>query len=124
MALHVARSYGVRHPKDILEASGQLVVADEIFEEPEPGFPPNPESPAIRKAETEIEDEEGGPNRRVDLVAMRGHFVKKARPHGFPGAEGRVLELIIDAHTGVVDARGLLERPGDLSRLGPVMRLP
>jgi hypothetical protein len=122
IALRVARSYGERHPRDILEAAGRLVIADEIFDEPEPGFP-TPESPAMQKAETEIMNEEGGPNRLVDLFALRGHFVKKAKPDGFPGAEGRVLDLIVDAHTGVVDAQGLGEETPDLSRLGHVTRL-
>jgi hypothetical protein len=123
IALRVARSYGSRHPRDILEATGRLVIAGEIFDEPEPGFPKAPESPAIRKAEAEVMNAEGGPNRLVDLLAMRGHFVKKAQPGGFPGAEGRVLSLIIDARTGVVDGRGLVEQTPDLSRLGHVTRL-
>lgn len=122
IALRLAKSYGVQHPKDILEAAGRLVVADEIFDEPEPGFP-NPETPAMREAEAEIMNEEGGPNRLVDLLAMRGHFVKKAQPDGFPGAEGRVLELIVDARTGVVDGQGLIEKIPDLSHLGPVTRI-
>lgn len=110
-------SYEVRHPKDILEATGRLVTAGKIFEEPEePGEPRPPETP-------EIIEEEGGPNRLVDLLAMRGHFVKKAQPDGFPGAEGRVLKLIIDARTGVVDALGLAGKMPDLSRLGRVTRL-
>lgn len=122
IALRVAKSYGVQHPKGVLEATGRLVVADEIFDGPEPGFPA-PQSPVMRQAEAEIMNQEGGPNRLVDLLAMRGHFVKKAQPDGFPGAEGRVLDLIIDAHSGVVDGRGLVEKAPDLSRLGHVTRL-
>jgi hypothetical protein len=122
IALRVARSYGVRHPRDILEAVGRLLIADAIFDELPPGVP-TPESSATQKAETEIMNEEGGPNRLVDFLALRGHFVKNAQPDGFPGTEGRVLDLIVDAHTGVVDARGLLEKTPDLSRLGHVTRL-
>ncbi len=122
IALRVAKSYGVQHPKGILEATGRLVAADEIFDKPEPGFR-SPESPEMRRAEAEIMNQEGGPNRLVDLLTMRGHFVKRTRPDGFPGAGGRVLDLIIDARTGVVDGRGLIEKAPDLSRLGHVTRL-
>ncbi len=123
IALRVARSYGARHPKDIVEATGRHAIADRVFDEPEPRSPEAPQLPIIQKAQTELTSEEGGPNRLVDLLAMRGHFVKRARPHGFPGAEGRVLTLIVDAHTGVVYARGLVEKTPDLSQLGHVTRL-
>jgi hypothetical protein len=60
----------------------------------------------------------------VDLVVIRGHFhIIGSPPLGRHIAPGRVLELIIGAHTGFIESRSLGNEVPVLSRLGPVTRL-
>ena len=61
----------------------------------------------------------------VDLVVMHGYFhVNGSPPRGHHIAPGKVLELIIDAHTGFVQGLTLSDEvPVPLSQLGPVTRL-
>jgi len=61
----------------------------------------------------------------VDLVVMHGYFHINAHPpRGRSIAPGKVMELVIDAHTGFVGGRSLSnEEPVALSHLGPVTRL-
>jgi hypothetical protein len=61
----------------------------------------------------------------VDLVVMHGYFhINGSPPRGHSIAPGKVMELIIGAHTGFVEGRSLSnEEPVALSHLGPVTRL-
>jgi hypothetical protein len=61
----------------------------------------------------------------VDLVVMHGYFhINGSPPPGRSIPPGKVMEFIIDAHTGLVAARSLSNRePVALLHLGPVTRL-
>ncbi len=61
----------------------------------------------------------------VDLVVVHGYFhVIGSPPRGDHIAPGKVLELMIDAHSGFVLGLSLSDTvPVSLSRLGPVTRL-
>lgn len=47
----------------------------------------------------------------VDVITMHGHFtLTNARvPPGEPAPEGSVLTVVVDAHTGELEARGVSE---------------
>jgi hypothetical protein len=61
----------------------------------------------------------------VDLVVMHGRFeIDGSHPPHSRIAPGKVMELIVGAHTGFVTARSLSDHvPVPLSHLGPVTRL-
>jgi hypothetical protein len=61
----------------------------------------------------------------VDLVVAHGIFTSNgSHPRGVQSPKGRILELVIDAHTGFVEAKGLMMKvPIPLSRLGHVERI-
>jgi hypothetical protein len=60
----------------------------------------------------------------VDLVVMRGYFqINAPEPRGSVIPPGKVMCLIIDAHTGFVQARSLGDKAPLLSHLGRVTRL-
>jgi len=113
IALHEAKSHGARRPRDILEATGRAKLANEVFE--------GESNPELRSPQTTSEELKwmGGPNALIDVVAMRGHFVADGGH-----AEGPILVLMIDAHSGRVDGLGLPEKYPDLARLGHVTHLP
>jgi hypothetical protein len=116
IALSRAKFDGDRHPTKVRAAKGRLSkalrVMDTIGKTSFPLQPGGPEAP-------------GNASSQVYLVAMRGHFVVNGpHPHGSPAPKGHVLELIVDAHTGVVEGLSLGPRlRAPLSRLGRVTRL-
>ncbi len=61
----------------------------------------------------------------VDLVVIDGHFTLNVPTmEGRPDPSGKVLSLIIDAHTGWIDARGIAENePAGLAELGAARSL-
>jgi hypothetical protein len=63
-------------------------------------------------------------NEVVDLVAMRGYFhINAPHPRGQAISPGNVMCLILNAHTGFVEARSLGNKVPHLSRLGRITRL-
>jgi hypothetical protein len=112
IALRLAKLDGDSHPSQVMLASGHLQKAVKVFD------------PAAHPTRLGLE-KLGGAKSLVDLVAMRGHFTSSG-PHPIhtPKPKGKVLELIMNAHTGAVFGVSLgpkLRVP--LSRLGPVTRL-
>jgi hypothetical protein len=96
---------GDAHPKRIKLASGSL-------------------RDALRVTDPRSELESGG-SEVVDLLVMHGYFhINGSPPRGRSIAPGKVMELIVDAHTGFVEGRSLSNKePVALSHLGPVTRL-
>ena len=110
IALPEAKLDGDAQPTETVIAKGRLVVALKVMN-------PRVTTPAARL------EAAGGANSLVYLVAMHGHFVIHSHPHGKPEPTGRVLELIIDAHTRFVSALSLKSKvPVPLSRLGRAKR--
>jgi hypothetical protein len=107
IALREAEQSGYPHPKRIEMASGSLKVATSVTD------PTGRLGSAVNGKEA------------VDLVVMHGHFqVNGSPPHGRHIAPGKVLDLIIDAHTGFVQELTLSNDVSvPLSHLGPVTRL-
>jgi hypothetical protein len=107
VALARAKRAGDPHPKRIEMASGPLKDAMSVSD-PTSGL-----GPAVDGEEL------------VDLVVMHGWFhVNGSPPRGRHIAPGRVLEVIVDAHSGFVQGLSLGNRlPVSLSRLGEVTRL-
>jgi len=107
IALGEARSSNDPHPRRIEMASGSLRDAMSVMD------PTGGSGTAGDGQET------------VDLVAMHGHFrIDAPHPRGRQIGPGKVIELVIGAHTGFVQGRSQsdsVEVP--LSHLGPVTRL-
>jgi hypothetical protein len=113
IALSEAKSNGELHPSRIMTASGRLKKALKVFD-PQSGI--TPYGIALF----------GGANTPVDLVALYGHFTHYGAklPPFTRRPRGRVIELIVNAHTGDVLAFALLNKlRAPLSRLGRVSRL-
>jgi hypothetical protein len=112
IALRVARADGEPHPRNIALASGHLVAAVKVFD-------PHAHPTAAGLGAL------GGAGTRVDLVAMRGHFTSHGpHPHNRPEPKGTVLELLMNAHSGVVFGVSLGPKlAAPLSRLGAVTQL-
>jgi hypothetical protein len=92
------------NPKHIAMATGKLSVAMRVMD---PGGSGSP-----------------GGDEIVDLVVMRGYFhINGSPPPGRVIPPGKVMCLIIDAHTGFVEGRSLGNEVPHLSRLGRVTRL-
>jgi hypothetical protein len=90
VVLRVAAADGERHPSEILLARGPLGRAVKVFD------PQAHPTPSGLKAL-------GGANSTVALIAMRGHFTSNGpHPNGRPEPKGRVLELLMNARSGVV----------------------
>jgi hypothetical protein len=107
IALTEAKRSADPHPKRIEMASGSLKVATSVTD------------PTGRLGSGVNEKE------AVDLVVMHGHFqVNGSPPLGRHIAPGKVLELIVGAHTGFVqELTSGNDVPVPLSHLGPVTRL-
>ncbi|HEY5194330.1 MAG TPA: hypothetical protein VIJ39_10730 [Solirubrobacteraceae bacterium] len=104
IALVEAKESQDPHPKRIEMATGSLSAALRVMEPKASAAP----------AGTEV----------VDLVVMRGYFhINAPHPRGHPIAPGKVLCLVINAHTGFVQARSLGSEVPALSHLGRVTRL-
>jgi hypothetical protein len=95
------------HPKRIEMASGSLKDATSVMD------PASELGPTIDGQEV------------VDLVVMHGYFhLNGSPPPGRSIAPGKVMELIIDIHTGSVGGLSLSNKePVPLSHLGRVTRL-
>jgi hypothetical protein len=116
IALRVAKTESEGHPRQVRAAQGTLARALRVI------FPAptrTPWAPAGGPAAP------GGPQSPVFLVAMNGRFVlNPSPPHGSRPRRGRVLEIVIDARAGFVEALSVRrELPVPLSRLGPVFAL-
>ena len=112
VALRVAKADADAHPSNIMLASGRLAVAVKVFD------PHAHTTPYGLKAL-------GGANSIVDLVAMHGQFTSHGpHPRNRPEPKGTVLELLMNARSGVVFGVSLgpkLAAPP--SRLGTVRQL-
>jgi hypothetical protein len=113
IALRVAKLDGDSHPRQVRLASGRLEKAIKVFD---------PHAHPTARGLNAL----GGAKSIVYLVAMNGHFTSHGpHPHNRRQPKGRVLELIMNAHTGTVFAVSLGPKvPVALSRLGHVTRLP
>jgi hypothetical protein len=101
IALGEARDSADSHPKRIEMATGPLSVAMKVMG----GGTASNEEP-------------------VDLVVMYGHFkINAPSPRGHPIGPSHVLQLIITAYGGSVEARSTGAPSASLSQLGPVTRL-
>lgn len=106
IALREATKSRDPHPKRIEMASGSMGAAIKVEE------PQAVSGSALTNPEL------------VDLVVMRGYFhLDASHPRGGRIAPGKILELIIAAHTGFVEGRSLGNEVPVLSHLGPVTRL-
>lgn len=107
IALTEAKRSADPHPKRIEMAGGSLKVATSVTD------PTGRLGAAVNGKEA------------VDLVVMHGYFhVNGSPPLGHHIAPGKILELIIGAHTGFVQELTLSDDvPVPLSQLGPVTRL-
>jgi hypothetical protein len=108
--LHIALREAVNsrdpHPKRIEMATGSLGAAIKVTE-------PNATSGSVLTS-PEL----------VDLVVMHGYFhINGPHPRGSRIGPGKVLSLILSAHTGFVEARSLGNKVPALSHLGRVTRL-
>jgi hypothetical protein len=112
IALRVANADGDPHPSRIELASGRLKAAVKVFD---PHAHPTPAG--LRAL--------GGAKSTVDVVAMNGHFTSAgSHPRFKPQPKGKVLELIMNARSGVVFGVSLGPKVRvPLSRLGRVTRL-
>jgi hypothetical protein len=112
IALRVARADGDARPTRIELASGRLEVAVKVFDPRA-----HPTAHGLKAL--------GGARSIVDLVAMHGRFASHGpHPHNRLEPKGRVLELIMNAHSGTVFGVSLAPKvPVPLSRLGHVTRL-
>jgi hypothetical protein len=107
IALTEARDSADHHPKRIEMATGLLKDAVKVMD-PTSGLGPVIDGRQV-----------------VDMVVMHGYFhVNAPHPSHSRIAPGKVMELIIGAHTGFVQARSLGNKvPVPLSHLGRVTRL-
>jgi hypothetical protein len=112
IALRVAKADGDAHPTRIELASGRLKAAVKVFDPHA-----HPTAAGLKAL--------GGARSIVDLVAMHGRFTSHGpHPHNAPEPKGRVLELIMNAHSGTVFAVSLGPKVRvPLARLGRVTRL-
>lgn len=112
IALRGAKADGDAHPTSIELASGPLNAAVKVFDPRA-----HPTAAGLRAL--------GGAKSVVDVVSMRGHFTSHGpHPHNRPEPKGKVLELIMNAHSGTVFGVSFAPKvPVPLSRLGHVMRL-
>jgi len=119
IALRQSRAAHEQHPRGIVLATGPLGRALAVMN-PTATHPPPPSERRIACPHGRM-----GAERQVDLVAAHGHFTSNgSKPRGAPTPKGRVLELLIDACSGAVEAQAILPRvPVPLSRLGPVTAL-
>jgi F0F1-type ATP synthase membrane subunit c/vacuolar-type H+-ATPase subunit K len=119
IALRQSRADHEQHPRGIVLAAGPLGRALAVMS-PTATNPPPPSDPRVACPHGRT-----GAERQVDLVAAHGHFTSNgSKPRGAPTPKGRVLELLIDACSGAVEAQAILPRvPVPLSRLGPVRAL-
>jgi hypothetical protein len=114
IALARAQADGEPNPTNMAMANGQLRIAQEVMS-PQ-ATPPSSETPG----QAALLDSS------VDLVTMTGHFTlgDAPVPKGDSAPNGSVMELLIDAHTGMVEGRYVGPNIlGDLSRLGTVTQL-
>jgi hypothetical protein len=101
IALREARHAADPHPKRIEMATGPLGVALKVMG----GGATASEEP-------------------VDLVVMYGHFkINAPSPRNHPIGPSHVLQLIITAYSGSIEARSTAAPGAPLSQLGPVTRL-
>jgi len=92
------------HPKRIEMATGTLSVAMRVIESGASTSPAGDEA--------------------VDLVVMRGFFhINASHPRGRSIPPGKVMCLILNTHTGFVEARSLGNKVPFLSHLGRVTQL-
>jgi hypothetical protein len=106
IALKEAKSSRDQHPKRIEMATGSLGAAMKVMD------PQGISGSVMTSPEL------------VDLVVMRGYFhINGPHPRGSPIQPGKVLCLILSAHTGFVEARSLSNKVPALSHLGRVTRL-
>jgi hypothetical protein len=121
IALRQSRADHERHPTGIILASGPLRRALAVMSPSATIPPPSP------SREPHLTGPGGatGAKGLVDLVAAHGRFTSNgSHPRGIPAPKGRVLELVVDAYTGAIEAQALLPRvPVPLSHLGPVRPL-
>jgi hypothetical protein len=112
VTLRVAKADGDAHPSNIMLASGRLARAVKVFDPHA-----HPTAAGLRAL--------GGAATRVDLVAMHGRFTSHGpHPHNTAEPKGRVLELLLNAHTGIVFGVSLGPKlAAPLSRLGAVTQL-
>ncbi len=106
IALREAANSQDPHPKRIEMATGSLGAASKVMD------PQGISGSVMRSPEL------------VDLVVMRGYFqINGPHPRGSRIRPGKVLCLILSAHTGFVEARSLGDKVPVLSHLGRVTRL-
>jgi hypothetical protein len=106
IALTEAKDSQDPHPKRIEMVTGTLASAEQVLEAKD--------TPGSLQSNSES----------VDVVVMRGHFhIDAPHPRGHPIGPGKVLGLILDAHTGSVEVRSLSDVVPALSHLGRVTRL-
>lgn len=119
IALRQSRADHEQHPRGIVLATGPLRRALSVMN-PSATYPPHPSDPRVSCPHGRT-----GADRQVDLVAAHGHFTSNgSQPRRASTPRGRVLELLIDACSGAIEAQAILPRvPVPLSRLGPVTAL-
>ncbi len=108
---------GEPSPSDISVAHGTFGAAQAVMD-PQPLFPQNrSNTPSMPGLEAWL-------NSTVYLVSMHGNFTSNGpHPHGHSEPTGTVMALILDAHTGIRDARYIGEAAPNLAQLGPVTQL-